>query len=230
MRDVSRRSLVAASAGGVAALCIPRFVTTAQSAAAAAQCEPAGHPPFLPSLLTVDCASRRNLRAFLQYTDYLGLAGVVSMTFVRTKYGWFPAGNMFLFPWLKPAGQKIAKGKIWPTVVPASATLFMSASPIPGETLPPDEYFVRFVLQAPVTSFIGFAVDVPYSKATAKLAWFSNVDLPGGEAVGIDWTSANLNEPWFDDSHWIPNTATCNGTTWRRLITDALDLAASASC
>jgi hypothetical protein len=177
----------------------------------------------------VDCASRRNFRAFLEYPDYLGLAAVVSMTTVRTKFGTLPAGNLSLFPYLKPNGQAV-RGKVWPVAVPASVTLYVSASPIPGVTLPPDEYFLRYVLQAPLTSFIGFEVDVAHSKPHAQLAWFSNVDLPDGETVGVDWTSANLNNAWFDGSHWIPDTDTCNGQAWRRIITNALDMASAAAC
>src|SRR5580704_8799956 len=135
MGNLSRRAMVGASAGSLAALCLSRFATTAR-AAAPPQCAPHGLAPFLPSHLTVDCASRRNIHAFQEYPDYLGLAAVVSMTIVRTKLG----------------------------TLPASATLFVSGSPIPGVTLPPDEYFLRFVLQAPLTSFIGFEVDVAHSK------------------------------------------------------------------
>jgi len=224
MNNFSRRMFVGASTASVAAVCLPRFAAAEQ-----VQCEADGLPAFLPHRLTVDCASRRNLRAFREYPDYLGLAGVVSMMLVRTRYGTFPAGNLFLFPWLKPAGQVI-EGQIWPAVAPASATQFMSASPIPGVTLPPDEYFCRFVLQAPVTSFIGFQVDLPYSTAEARLGWFTNVHLPDSEAVGIDWTSPNLNDPWFGGSHWIPETQTCNGQAWRSLIINALDLASAATC
>jgi hypothetical protein len=64
---------------------------------------------------------------------------------VQSRYGSFNAGNLFLFPWLKPAGQDALKeGRAsWSTVVPANATLYSSANPIPGATLPLDEYFCR---------------------------------------------------------------------------------------
>jgi len=229
MGNLNRRAIVVgASAGSLAALCLPRFATTAR-AAAPPQCAPPGLAPFLPSHLTVDCASRRNFRAFREYPDYLGLAAVVSMTTVRTKFGTLPAGNLSLFPYLKPKGQA-ARGKIWPVAVPASAMLFVSGSPMPGATLPPDEYFLRYVLQAPWQSFIGFLVDEAHSKPQAQMAWFSNVDLPDGETVGVDWTSPNLNNPWFDGSHSIPNTETCNGKAWRGIITDALETASAVAC
>jgi hypothetical protein len=228
MRKLSRRTIVGATAAGATALCIPRLATSAL-AAAPPQCAPPGLAPFLPSHLTVDCASRRNLHAFLQYPDYLGLAAVVSMATVRTKLGTLPAGNLSLFPYLKPKGQQV-RGKAWPVAVPASLTLYMSGSPMPGATLPPDEYFLRYVLMAPWKSFIGFLVDEAHSKPQAQMPWFSNVDLPDGDTIGVDWTSANLNEPWFDGSHWIPDTTTCNGQAWRRIITDALEAASRGAC
>src|ERR1700736_1355067 len=72
---------------------------------AATQCITAPLPAFLPNRLTVDCASARNFRAFRQNPDYLGLAGTVSMSFVRGQFGTYQAGNLFLYPWLKPKGQ-----------------------------------------------------------------------------------------------------------------------------
>jgi hypothetical protein len=61
--------------------------------------------------------------------------------------------------------------------------------------------------------------------------WFSNLDkLADGEGVGIDWTSSNLNHPWFGGSPAIPNTAACNGQAWRQLIANALYQVSSAAC
>ena len=149
MNEFSRRGFVGMSAAGLSALCVPRSVL------AATQCVTGPLPGFLPSQLTVDCASRRNFQLFRQYTDYLGLTGVVSMTTVRGALGTYAAGNLFLFPWLKPKGLAL-QGRAWPAVVPTGSTAFTSASPVPGSNLPQDEYFCRIVLQAPWTYFLGF--------------------------------------------------------------------------
>jgi hypothetical protein len=229
MANFSRRGFVGASVSGAAMLALPRFAK-----AETAQCDAsAGLPASLLNGLTVDCASRQNFKAFRQYSDYLGLAGVVSMKSVQSRYGSFNAGNLFLFPWLKPAGQDAVKqGRAsWPTVVPANVTLYSAANPIPGSTLPVDEYFCRQVLQAPWTSFIGFQVDVPFTPAQARLDWFTNVDkLADGDGVGIDWTSVGLNESWFDGSRWIPSTDACHGAAWRQMIINGLNQASVGAC
>src|SRR5262249_9949688 len=169
----------------------------------------------------------RNFRTFRQYSDYLGLAGVVSMTTVRGKYGSYQAGNLFLFPWLKPKGQ----GRVLPAVLPTNATAFVNASTIPDGTLPVDEYFCRYTLQAPWNAFIGFQLDRPFSAAAGQLAWFSNIGkLADGVGVGIDWTSSNLNNSWFGGSYCIPNTDDCNGNAWRNLIVAGLNQAAVGAC
>jgi hypothetical protein len=200
-------------------------------AALAAQCITGPLPAFLPNRLTVDCASRVNFRTFRQNPSYLGLAGVVSMTFVRGRFGEYPAGNLFLFPWLKPKGAALGAGKVWNCAVPTSAALSAPAIPIPGTALPPDEYFCRLVVQAPWTSFIGVTVDEPHSAADGRLDWFSNVDrLADGKGIGIDWTSANLNHAWFGGSHFIPNSDACYGKAWRQLIADGLVQASSGVC
>jgi hypothetical protein len=88
------------SMAGVSTICLPWIAGAAETAP---QCV-SGGLPFLPNRLTVSCASQRNFRAFRQNSDYLGLAGVVSMTFVRGRQGSFEAGSLLLFPWLKPKG------------------------------------------------------------------------------------------------------------------------------
>jgi hypothetical protein len=227
MDGLSRRTFVGMSIGSVSAICMPQL---AAAAGAPAQCVSSG-APFLPNRLTVSCASGRNFRAFRQNSAYLGLAGVVSMTLVNGKLGSYEAGNLFLFPWLKPKGQALGSGRAWPAVVPANATLSVTASPIPDGTLPADEYFCRIVLQAPWTSFIGFQLDNPYSPSDASLAWFSNVDkLADGQGVGIDWTSSNLNNLWFGGSNWIPDSATCSGKAWRQVIIDGINRASVGAC
>jgi hypothetical protein len=226
MSALSRRKFVAMSARGLSAFC---FAPSAM--AATTQCVSSSLPDFLPNRLTVDCAARRNFQAFRQYSDYLGLAGVVSMSFVRGRYGSYHAGELFLFPWLKPKGQALGQRKTWPAVVPTSSTLFVNASPIPNATLPLDEYYCRIVLQAPWSLFIGFQLDQPFSASDAQQAWCTNVDkLTDGQGVGISWASANLNGPWFDGSSWIPNTDACNGKAWRKVIIEGIHQASAGAC
>jgi hypothetical protein len=221
MVDHNRRTFVSLSLGGLAALSAP------PSLLAATQCVTGPLPGFLPNSLTVDCASKRNFRTFRQYPDYVCLAGVVSMSFVQGKLGSYPAGNLFLFPQLTAKG----KGKTLPAVCPTNLTAYVNSSPIPDATLPVDDYFCRFVLQAPWTSFIGFEVGKLYSSGQNNFPWFTNVDkLADGSGVGIDWTSANLNNPWFGGSRWIPNTNTCDGTAWRKLIVKGLNQASVGAC
>ena len=169
-----------------------------------------------------------NFRLFRKNPDFLGLAGVVSMTFVRGKHGAYTAGNLFLFPWLKPKGrvQKVA----WPSVAPTDATQFFQASPIPNDYLPLDEHFVRVVLEAPSSNFIGFSLETPFDKGREKLPWVTNVKkLADGGPVGINWASSNLNRTWFGGSSSIPNTDTCNGMAWRKVIVDGLNQATVAA-
>lgn len=225
MSKLSRRAFLAASAGTMATLQQP-LAALAQS-----QCTTGGLPPFLPNRLTVDCASRQNFRLFRRNPDYLGLTGIVSMTFVRGKLGSYSAGNLFVFPWLKAKGRALGQGRPWPAAVPVSTTQSVPASPVPDESLPQDEYFCRIVLQAPWPMFIGFTVDKPLAKADAESAWCSNVDKLGdGAAVGIDWTSHNLNRAWFGGSNWVPETDACNGRAWRQVIVDGLNQASSSVC
>jgi hypothetical protein len=225
MREFSRRTFVGMSASAVALLHAP-------TRALAAQCVTSPYPSFVPNRLTVDCASRKNFALFRQNGKYLGLVGVVSMTSVRGKLGSYQAGNLFLFPWLKPKGAALGQGKVWNAVVPLSATATRQASPVPGGTLPLDEYFCNFVLQAPpITMFIGFAADVPFSTLEAKLGLYTNVTrLTDGKPIGIDWASSNLNHPWFGGSRAIPATNTCNGKAWRNLIIDGLNQASARTC
>lgn len=224
MAGLSRRGFVAKSMAGIAVASLPAPF------AKAAQCVSGALPGFLPNSLTVDCASTRNFRLFRQSPNYVGLAGAVSMSFVRGKYGSYPAGNLFLFPWLKPKAQKLTS-QTWPAYVAVNGTQVVSSSPTPNTYLPLDEYFCRYVLQAPWQSFIGFEVNKPYTGDNARRDWFSNVDkLADGAGIGIDWTSHNLNGPWFGGSNWIPKDATCSGNAWRQLIIAGLDRASTGTC
>jgi hypothetical protein len=219
--EFNRRTIVGMSLGGLSALCLPRSVI------AAPLCVAGGTSVVLPTRLTVDCASKRNFQTFRQNPFYVGLAGAVSLSIVKGRLGTYSAGNLFLFPWVKPKGM----GQNLSAVVPANATMYVSAAPIPDATLPVDEYFCRFVLKAPWTSFIGFQVDNPFGVSDASQDWFSNVDqLADGAGVGIDWTSSNLNNAWFGGSHWIPSADICDGSSWRRLIVDGLQQASIPVC
>jgi hypothetical protein len=199
------------------------------SAIAAAQCVTGPLPGFLPNRLTVDCASRMNFRLFRKSPDYIGLAGVVSMTFVRGTQGSYSAGNLFLFPWLKPKGR--AQKVVWPSVAPTDATQFVQASPMPNNYLPLGDYFCHFVLKAPASNFIGFELDAPFGQGRARLPWVTNVNkLADGKPLGINWTSSNLNRPWFGGNSCIPNSDTCNGNAWRKVIVDGLNQASVGAC
>jgi hypothetical protein len=218
MGEISRRTFLNVSAGGIALLADP--------VGALAQATCSTLPPFLPNRVTVDCATRLNFRLFRQNTSYLGLAGVVNMTAARGKYGTYQAGSLMLFPYLKPKGRTL--NRVWASVLPANATQTVAMGPM-SYPLPPDEYFCT-LLGAPQNQFIGFLVDVPYAIDDARRAWFSNVSIASKESVGIDWTSANLNHTWFGGSRFIPQTAACNGATWRKLIADGLQQAAVGAC
>lgn len=225
MNGHSRRAFLGMSASALAVTAQPA------GALAAIQCVTGSYPGFLPNRLTVDCASKQNFRLFRQNADYLGLAGAVSMTFVRGKLGSYEAGNLFLFPWLKPKGLALGAAKAWNAVMPTNATTVRAAAPIPGSKLPQDEYFCNVVLQAPINMFVGFAADVPFSALEAKLGLYTNLDkLADGKALGIDWASSNLNYPWFGASRAIPDTEDCNGAAWRKLIIDGINQASASAC
>jgi hypothetical protein len=195
-------------------------------------CVTGGLPPFAPKRLTVDCATRVNFANFRRNSAYQGLAGVVSMTFVTGRNGAYPAGNLFLFPWLNAAGLKLGAAKDWQAVMPISLTKSAPATPIRGWTASLDEYFCRYVLEAPVADFIGFRVAAPFpGKDSPTRPWRTNVNkLADGAPIGIEWTSGNLNRPWFGGSPWIPPTNDCQGSAWRALIIDGLKQASVAHC
>jgi hypothetical protein len=222
MTVFGRRAFLGMSVGAVSMLRRPL-----SAAAQTPACVPGGMAQFLPQRLNVDCASRKNFQLFRKNSGDVGLAGVVSMSFVRGKYGNYDAGSMMVFPWLKPKGKG---SSALPAVVPVNGVQFLPSGPIPDGALPVDEYFCYFRLQAPITMFIGFQVDVPYSQSEGRLDWFSNARLADGKGVGIDWTSSNLNHPWFGGSRFIPNKDSCNGAAWRKLIVDGLTQASTGLC
>jgi hypothetical protein len=220
MSIIDRRAFLRGSIGTVALTQVPAI-------AFAQVCVTSGLAPFAPNRLTVDCASRRNFAIWRKNTQYMGLAGAVSMTFVRGRYGEYPAGNLFLFPWLNKKGQGLGAGKDWQTVMPLNLTRVTPAGPIPNWRMPLDEYFLRYRLEVPsVASFIGFRVLDPVNLQDSRRAWYQNVaKLADGKGAGIGWTSSNLNGPWFGGSRWIPKDDTCNGKKWRTLIIDGLNQA-----
>ena len=124
MIAMDSRAFVGMTAGTLSAVCTP------ESVFAAAQCVTGGLPGFLPTMLTVDCASKQNFRTFRQNPKLLGLAGVVSMSFVRGRQGDYPAGNLFLFPWVKPKVQ----GKSLAAAVPLNGVHYPSRCPASGKS------------------------------------------------------------------------------------------------
>ena len=80
MTGFGRRAFLGMSVGAVSMLRHPL-----SAAAQTPACVPGGMAQFLPVRLNVDCASRRNFQLFRKYTNDLGLAGIVSMSFVRGK-------------------------------------------------------------------------------------------------------------------------------------------------
>jgi hypothetical protein len=224
MSHLDRRAFLRGSIGALA-------VTQVPDIAFAQTCITGGLPAFNPNRLTVDCASKRNFAIWRSNATYMGLAGVVSMSYVRTRLGEYPAGNLFLFPWLNKKGQALGAAKDWQTVMPLNLTRTAVAAPIPNWRLPLDEYFVRFRLEAPAANFIGFRVDAPFNLQDSRRAWFTNVaKLADNKGVGIAWNSSNLNHPWFGGSRYVPKTDTCNGKKWRALIVDGLNQATIGRC
>src|SRR5690348_3528329 len=169
MYSLDRRAFLA----GAGALSLGSFP---QIAGAQTACVTSGYPPFLPTRLTVDCATRRNFSIWRKYADYMGLAGCVSMTYVKGRYGAYPAGNLFLFPWLNKKGQALGAGYNWQTVMPLDLTRTTPAGPIPNWQMPLDEYFCRYRLEVPIQGFIGFRADVPFNLQDSRRPWFTNVD------------------------------------------------------
>jgi hypothetical protein len=217
MNDFTRRGLIVGSAAGAVALAGGPTVAFAA---------PVCPSSYVPSRLTVDCASRRNFAAFRQHFPHVGLAAVVSTTAVAGAFGKYAAGNLFLFPCLKPKSQGLGVQ----AYLPVTPTSFRAASPAPWGA-PRDEYLCRGVLRAPASAFIGVEIDAPFDAGRATTVRFTNIDaLADGKPVGINWTSSNLNHPYFAGSRMIPATSLCNGAAWRKLIIDGLQQASAGVC
>ena len=96
------------------------------------------------------------------------------------------------------------------------AGALIATAPMTPAGLPPDEYYCNYVLKAPRHSFIGFSIDMSRcarsrKSSVAHALWTS----PGTSPVSIGWTSSNLNHPWFEGSHWIPEGEDGDGRDWR---------------
>ncbi len=222
--NFTRRDFAALTLNGLSA------ATLARNALAAPQCVAPPQQPYLPNLLWISCASRQNFKLFRQYSTYLGLAGVVSMTSVRGATGPIIPGSLLLYPWLKPAGQKLNKST-FKAYLPTGVWTSESAKPIPGAALPQDEYLCRVVLGASAQAFIGFTVDTPPAYDLAMPAWRTTIPkLADGQGVEVDWTSSNLNRAWFGGHNAIPQGATCSGGAWRALIAETLNQVSASAC
>jgi hypothetical protein len=214
MNSCSRRTFVTGAVGGLA-------LFGERATAFAVECVSS----YVPARLTVDCASRQNFKIFRQYSSRAGLAGLVSVTAVQGKFGRYNSGNLFLFPWLRRSGVPLPVQAVFPT----SAVQSSPANPLARRSVA-DEFFCGNVLQAPRAAFIGFIVDVPFDDGRARTTRFTNVQLADGQPVGINWTSSNLNAPYFAGSRTIPHTGQCNGDAWRKLIIDGLQQASQGVC
>ena len=218
MSTVNRRTFLGVSMAGLAAL------GNQTKAMAALPCATAS----VPSGLVVDCSVGRNVQLFLKNQNLFGLAGVVSMTTVQSALGNYAGGSLFLYPWLKtPDGRpaRIAQLSQYQAFLPGP----IPANPLPNFGAPLDEQLCTYALQAPSQDFIGFAVDVPLS-SRGGLSWYSTVDSVAGQTVGVDWSSSNLNGPWFGGSQAIPADDACGGDQWRKLIVAGLRQAATMAC
>jgi hypothetical protein len=204
---LSRRTFLGVSAGGLSALYSER------AALAALQ----GSGIVLSPSQSVDSSNALNFALFLENRDTLGLTGVMSTTAVEGALGSYAPGTLFLFPFERGASSQDMRAYL-PTRDAVGA--LVSTAPMNPAGLPPDEYYLNYVLKAPRQSFIGFSVDAPSARGAENRPWQTNVDL-GQSSVRIGWTSSNLNHPWFAGSHWIPDSEG-DGRYWRARIIEGV--------
>lgn len=217
MQTITRRGFSGFSLAGLSTIVLPSQLRAALPCGGYA----------VPSRLSIPCASRQNFRLFRQNSSQMGLVGVVNIV---NAGGAFDAGTMFLYPWLKLAGQGL-RNSVAAAALPSDPWQSFPARFIPDASLPQDQYLCRYVLNLPWQCFIAFSVDIPPANEHAQTAWRTSIPkLSDGAAVAIDWTSSTLNPTWFAGSHVIPDQAACNGSAWRAAITKAVDQAATASC
>ena len=172
MYNLNRRAFITTSASTLALLHVPTSVS-----AVAAECASS----YVPSRLTVDCASRKNFALFRQNPDYLGLAAVVSITAVTGSLGKYPAANLFLFPWLKPPGVKLGTAKAWGALAPTGPTTSTPMNPIPNAAPIMPNAFARFS---------GGVVSAMYAKAVETLAAVAPAMIRPTNSHEIDGASA----------------------------------------
>jgi len=214
METPNRRAFFAISAGGLCA-----FHCTSKVAAAV---------PFevasLSSPARIDLANALNFRLFIRSKNTLGLTAVMAMRPVDGTLGNYPAGSLFLFPFMRGASNANESAFLPGTSV---ASPLIETAPMMTLGLAPDEFFCHYVLKAPWQSFIGCALDAPIAREIGPGPWHSNVTI-GDETIGVCWTSSNLNDRWFDGSRWIPESD--DGNAWRARIVQGVRHAATMTC
>jgi hypothetical protein len=211
METPSRRSFLAISAGGFCA------IHSADTALAAMQVGSIESPVSL----RINLANALNFRLFAQNTSTLGLTAVMAMRPVDGGLGSYPSSSLFLFPFSRDAASARELAHL---PGPDAASPLIQTAPMTTLGLPPDEVFCHYVLKAPWQKFISCTLDAPIAREIGTSPWHSNVEI-GGMAIGIRWTSSNLNHPWFAGSRWIPESD--DGQVWRARIIDGVRRAAA---
>ncbi|MEA2935129.1 MAG: hypothetical protein QOD74_1775 [Variibacter sp.] len=161
-----------------------------------------------------------NFRLFIEDRANVALAGLMSRRSGRSASGNYAADTVFLAAYLKHPSGRFLQVDLNPDSV--------MAAPMSVGGLAPEEFLCRYVLDAPCEDFIGFTVDDRIPAGADRRPWHTNIDL-GGETVGIRWTSANLNHPWFGGSRWIPDSDQGNGRLLRARIVAELRRAAAVA-
>ena len=130
------------------------------------------------------------------------------------------AGYPYSPPVFSPDGRQLAVGGTEVVSVLDAAT----GRAIHSLRLPENHHprMIRFLADGK-----GLAVGSVDWRTMAELTVYNLAD---GKAVGIDWTSNNLNQTWFGGSRFIPKNDTCYGAAWRKLIVDGLMQASSSVC
>jgi hypothetical protein len=215
MNSMSRRAFIGAmTLGGLPGVSFGRgaFASSQQDLRA------------VPGQLSVDYASALNLQIFLEGKAAFDLVGLVSMRPVESEAGKYPFGSLFLFPFKRnvssPDIQAFFPGQ-------NGRRPLRSIPAITSLGIPTDEYLCNYVVKMPAESFISFAAEPPFTNGAENRPWHTNVGNiasrnGAGDAIGVSWTSANLNHLWFENSRWIPDTRQANGLLWRSRIIAAL--------
>lgn len=210
MGGLSRRTFFAATAASFCAVCGRRTPAAARS-----------ETVDLAAADRIVISNALNLGVFLEHKQSFALAGLMSMRSVDGELGSYAEGTLLLFPFKRRTVSAEA-----PAYLPGASAKkpLITTAAIPAIGLPPDEHFCHYVLRAPRQSFIGFTVDTPLARGPDRWPWHTNVSL-GDDAVGVCWTSSNLNHPWFVGSRWIP--ADEQGSPWRARVISGLRQAAA---